>query len=108
MLERLSRRLDLLTAATRDIPARQRTMRAPVQWSYELLNPDEHELFVRLGVFSGGCTLDGAEAVCQANLDTLESLDHHTMRRAGAAHRIARLNHRSVSGNTEQAVDAQV
>jgi predicted ATPase/class 3 adenylate cyclase len=74
MLERLSRRLDLLTAATRDIPVRQRTMRATIDWSYELLNPDEQELFVRLGVFSGGCTLDAAEAVCQANLDTLESL----------------------------------
>jgi predicted ATPase len=74
MLERLGRRLDLLTAGALDLPARQRTMRATVDWSYELLVPEEQELFVRLAVFSGGCALDAAEAVCDANLDTLQSL----------------------------------
>jgi predicted ATPase len=74
MLERLNRRLELLTAGARDLPSRQRTMRATVDWSYELLATEERELLVRLGVFSGGWTLDAAEAVCDANLDTLESL----------------------------------
>ncbi len=49
-------------------------MRATVDWSYELLTTEEQELFVRLAVFSGGWTLEAAEAVCDANLDTLESL----------------------------------
>jgi predicted ATPase/class 3 adenylate cyclase len=74
MLDRLGRRLDLLTASARDVPTRQRTLRATVDWSYDLLAPEEQELFVRLAVFSGGWTLDAAEAVCDANLDTLESL----------------------------------
>jgi predicted ATPase/class 3 adenylate cyclase len=74
MLDRLGRRLDLLTASARDVPTRQRTLRATVDWSYDLLAPEEQELFVRLAVFSGGWTLDAAEAVCDANLDTLQSL----------------------------------
>lgn len=74
LLERLSGRLDLLTDGARDLPARQRTMRATVEWSCDLLVPDEQDLFARLGVFSGGWTLDAAEAVCQANLDGIQSL----------------------------------
>jgi predicted ATPase len=74
MLDRLGRRLDLLTAGARDLPTRQRTLRATVDWSYDLLAPAEQGLFVRLSVFSGGWTLDAAEAVCDADLDTLESL----------------------------------
>lgn len=74
MLDRLGRRLDLLTAGARDLPTRQRTLRATVDWSYDLLAPDEQGLFVRLSVFSGGWTLDAADAVCDADLDTLESL----------------------------------
>jgi predicted ATPase/class 3 adenylate cyclase len=74
MLQRLNRRLELLTAGARDLPSRQRTMRATVDWSYELLTTEERELLVCLGVFSDGWTLDAAEAVCDANLDTLESL----------------------------------
>lgn len=74
MLDRLGRRLDLLTASARDLPARQRTLRATVDWSYELLVAEEQELFMRLGVFSGGWTLDTAEAICTANLDIIQSL----------------------------------
>jgi predicted ATPase/class 3 adenylate cyclase len=74
MLDRLGRRLDLLTAGARDLPTRQRTLRATVDWSYDLLAPAEQALFVRLSVFSGGWTLDAAESVCDADLDTLESL----------------------------------
>ncbi len=54
ILERLGRRLDLLTAGARDLPDRQRTLRSTIDWSYELLLPMERELFARLGLFSGG------------------------------------------------------
>ena len=74
ILERLGRRLDLLTTGARDLPERQRTLRSTIDWSYELLLPGERELFARLGLFSGGWTLDAAEAVCDAELETLESL----------------------------------
>jgi len=74
LLERLDRRLPLLASRSRDAPARQRTLRATIEWSYELLEPDEQELFRRLAVFRGSFSLDAAEAVCDADLDTLESL----------------------------------
>jgi predicted ATPase len=74
MLERLGRRLDFLTSGARDLPTRQRTLRATIDWSYDLLTDAEQLLFARLSVFSGGWTLDAAEAVCEADLGTLESL----------------------------------
>jgi predicted ATPase len=73
ILERLSQRLDLLTGG-RDADPRQQTLRATIEWSYELLSPEEQALFVRLSVFSGGCTLEAAEEVADADLDTLQSL----------------------------------
>ena len=73
LLERLSGRLDLLKAG-RGVDARQQTLRATLEWSYELLAEDEQRLFARLAVFRGGCTLDAAETVCDADLDTLQSL----------------------------------
>jgi predicted ATPase/class 3 adenylate cyclase len=74
ILDRLSHRLGLLTASARDAPARQQTLRATIDWSYDLLSPTEGALFARLAVFSGGWTLDAAEAICGADLDTLEGL----------------------------------
>ena len=74
ILERLEQRLPLLTGSSRDAPARQRTLRATIEWSYDLLSPDEQQLFARLSVFAGGCTLEAAEEVCDADLDTLQSL----------------------------------
>jgi len=73
LLERLSKRLDLLKAG-RGVDPRQQTLRATIEWSYQLLNADEQQLFARLAVFAGGCTLETAEAVCEADLDTLQSL----------------------------------
>jgi len=74
LLVRLDRRLPLLASRSRDAPARQRTLHATIEWSYELLEPDEQELFRNLAVFRGSFTLDAAEAVCHADFDTLESL----------------------------------
>jgi predicted ATPase len=74
ILERLDRRLPLLTGGKADVPDRQRTLRATIEWSYDLLSPAEQVLFARLSVFAGGCTLDAAEAVVDADLDTLQSL----------------------------------
>jgi predicted ATPase len=74
ILERLERSLPLLTGGGRDAPQRQRTLRWAIAWSYELLSRDEQAAFRRLGVFSGGWTLDAAEAVAGAGLDTIQSL----------------------------------
>jgi predicted ATPase len=74
ILERLDQRLPLLTGGPRDAPERQRTLRATIAWSYDLLSPEEQTLFGRLSVFSGGCTLPAAEKICGADLDTLQSL----------------------------------
>jgi predicted ATPase/class 3 adenylate cyclase len=74
ILERLEQRLPLLTGGPRDAPERQRTLRATIEWSHDLLASQEQELFARLPVFSGGCTLEAAEEVCDADLDTLQLL----------------------------------
>jgi predicted ATPase len=74
MLARLESSLRLLTKGARDAPERHRTLRAAIDWSFDLLDEDEKALFVRLGVFRGGCTLAAAERVCNAPgpLDVLE------------------------------------
>lgn len=66
ILERVGHRLDLLSGGPVNAPPRQRTMRATIEWSYELLAPDEQALFRRMGGFSGGCTLEAAEAIAHA------------------------------------------
>ena len=73
ILKRLSGRLDLLKGG-RDADPRQQTLRAAIAWSYELLSPEEQRLFARLAVFAGGCTLEAAVDVTDADLDTLQSL----------------------------------
>ncbi|MBA3434038.1 MAG: adenylate/guanylate cyclase domain-containing protein [Actinobacteria bacterium] len=81
LLERLGQRLDLLKG-TRDADERHATLRATIAWSYDLLEPEEQELFARLSVFAAGCTLESAETVCDADLDTLASLlDKSLLRR---------------------------
>ena len=74
ILERLDKRLPVLAGGARDAPDRQRTLRATIEWSHELLSEDEQRLFARLSVFVGGCTLEAAEELAHADLDTLQSL----------------------------------
>ena len=73
LLERIGQRLDLLKGG-RDADERHATLRTTIAWSYDLLDDDEQQLFARLAVFRGGCTLEAAEAVCGSELDTLASL----------------------------------
>jgi predicted ATPase/class 3 adenylate cyclase len=74
LLTRLEQRLPLLAGGRRDLPERQRTMRAALAWSYELLSEPEQRLFINLAVFSGRFELEAAEQICDADLDTLQSL----------------------------------
>lgn len=66
MLGQLEHRLHLLVGGARDLPARHRTLRAAINWSYALLTPGERRLFRQVAVFAGGWTLDAAQAVCGA------------------------------------------
>jgi predicted ATPase/DNA-binding XRE family transcriptional regulator len=75
MLARLGDRLGLSTGGARDLPDRQRTLRATLDWSYELLSVAERSLFARLAVFAGGWTLEAAEVVCDVG-DEAEVLQH--------------------------------
>jgi predicted ATPase/class 3 adenylate cyclase len=74
LLERLDERLPLLTHGSRDAPARQQTLAATIAWSYELLPAGSQRLFEQLSVFAGTLSLAAAEEVCDANLDSIESL----------------------------------
>jgi tetratricopeptide (TPR) repeat protein len=73
IVDRLSSRLDLLKGG-RDTDPRQQTLRATIEWSYDLLSDEEKRLFARLSVFAGGCTYEAAEEVAGADPDTLQSL----------------------------------
>ena len=73
IVDRLAQRLDLFKGG-RDADPRQQTLRATIEWSHDLLAPEEQQLFSRLAVFTGGCTLEAAEIVADAGLDTLQSL----------------------------------
>ncbi len=64
LLARLTHRLQVLTGGRQDAPARQQTLRNTLAWSYDLLSAREQQLFRRLSMFVGGCTLEAAEAVC--------------------------------------------
>ena len=80
ILERLSQRLDLLRGGM-DADPRQQTLRATIEWSHDLLHFEEQRLFARLAVFRGGCTLEAAEQVADAELDTLQSLVERSLLR---------------------------
>jgi tetratricopeptide (TPR) repeat protein len=90
LLSRLDQRLKLLTGGAQDLDERQRTLRATIEWSYDLLRQADKALFAHLGVFVGGCRLDAAEAVCDADdelgidlLDGLTSLVENNLVRLG-------------------------
>jgi predicted ATPase len=76
---RLGNRLALLTGGPRDAPDRHQSLRAAIAWSEELLPNPLRRVFARLGVFVGGWELDVAEAVCDADLDTLSALVDHSL-----------------------------
>ncbi len=74
LLARLEQRLPLLTGGRRDVPERQRTLRATIEWSYKLLGQDAKELFARLSVFAGSFSLEAAQEICDADIDGLADL----------------------------------
>jgi predicted ATPase/class 3 adenylate cyclase len=93
ILGRLGSRLAFLSGGTRDLPARQQTLRQAIDWSYDLLLTSESALLRRLAVFVGGCGLDSVEAVCrpgELGLDALEGvmalIDQSLIRREEGAH----------------------
>jgi len=86
LLKRLNHRLQVLAGGRQDLPARQQTLHNTLQWSYDLLTPQEQRLFRLLSIFVGGCSLQAAEAVAQTvgypaladttgNKQTMEALD---------------------------------
>ncbi len=74
LLERLDSALPLLTGGSRDAPERQRTLRATIEWSYDLLDAAAQSSFARLAVFAGSFPLAAAEDVCDVDLDALAAL----------------------------------
>jgi predicted ATPase len=83
LLERLGQRLDLFKGG-RDADPRQRTLRATIEWSHDLLSAVEKRLFAALSVFAGGCGYAAADVICDADEDTLQSLiDKSLVRRRG-------------------------
>jgi predicted ATPase/DNA-binding CsgD family transcriptional regulator len=66
ILDRLGQRLSLLRWEAQDLPERQHTLRSAIGWSYDLLDTVEQDLFRRLGVFAGGFTMEGAQAIASA------------------------------------------
>ena len=99
LLTRLMHQLTVLTGGMRDVPAHQQTMRDTIEWSYHLLGTREQQLFRRLSVFVGGCTLEAIEALCatldggeRALLDEVTSLiDQSLLQQRGEESRLVML-----------------
>jgi predicted ATPase len=70
MVARLESRFQWLTSGARDLPTHQQTLQGALDWSFNLLAPDERTLFRRLSVFAGGCTLEAVEAICTLPADS--------------------------------------
>jgi predicted ATPase/DNA-binding SARP family transcriptional activator len=79
ILDRIGRRLDLLSAGRRDAPERHRTLRATIAWSHDLLDVDARQLFEQLAVFHAGWSLEACESVAGCSLDTLSMLVDHSL-----------------------------
>jgi predicted ATPase/class 3 adenylate cyclase len=75
LLSRLSGRLALLTGGARDTDERHQTLRNTIEWSYDLLEESDQLLFRRLAVFTDGCRLDAAEAVCNSEHGDVTALE---------------------------------
>ncbi len=73
LLARLSHGLQILTSGARDAPLRHQTLRNTIAWSYDLLKAEEQQLFWRLSVFVGGCTLEAVETICAERDDGVRS-----------------------------------
>ncbi|HKZ21391.1 MAG TPA: adenylate/guanylate cyclase domain-containing protein [Acidimicrobiia bacterium] len=78
ILTRLEQSFSLLTGGPSNLPARQQTLYGAIDWSYQLLDPQEQDLFLRLTIFLGGCTLEAADSICnqggELGLDTFEGV----------------------------------
>jgi len=74
LAEGLGRRLGVLVGGRRDADERQRTLRATIAWSYDLLGAPERAAFARLAVFAGGCDHDAAQEVCDVDAPTVNAL----------------------------------
>jgi|GEM_PF-474674 Predicted ATPase len=74
LLARIGEHREPLATRARDVPNRHRTLESAISWSYDLLAPDEQALFRRLGVFSGGCSLEAVERVSGEGVDVVEGL----------------------------------
>lgn len=85
LLARLTQRLPELMDGLRDVPARQRTMRNAIAWSYHLLDADEQRLFRQVAVFVGGWTPAAAEAVCDASAGHGENMRDRLITLAGTS-----------------------
>jgi predicted ATPase len=79
LLARLDERLPLLTGGARDLPERQRTLRATIEWSYDLLDRDEQCALARVAVFAGSWCAAAAELVCETDVEELQSLVEHNL-----------------------------
>src|SRR6266567_1116039 len=97
LLARLEHRLSVLTGGAQDVPVRQQTLRNTIEWSYNLLDAQEQQLFRRLSVFVGGCTLPAIEAICAA----LDDADGEGQ----VLDRVASLIDKSLLQRTEQGED---
>ena len=109
LLERLEQRLPLLAGGSRSAPERQRTLRATIAWSHDLLTAAEQDLFARLAVFAGGCTLEAAEEICGAEVDAIASLvDKSLLRRTGDRYWMLETIREFASEQLDQLADAGV
>jgi predicted ATPase/class 3 adenylate cyclase len=102
---RLEHALPLLTGGARDVPERQRTLRAAIEWSYELLDEEERRVFRALSIFAGSLDLDSALTVCHADLDDLQSLIDKSLVRRWASGRFGMLEtiHEYARGQLDEA-----
>jgi len=107
LLDRLEQRLPLLAGGSRSAPDRQRTLRATIAWSHDLLTPSEQDLFAWLAVFTGGCTLEAAEQICGADVDAIASLvDKSLLRRTGDRYWVLETIREFASEQLDQLADA--